>query len=287
VHQDDVGVDRKRALFERAEVHFNVGEFQKALDLYSKAFKTKQLPAFLFNIAQCHRYLKEYVCVSDGEKAVCGGLLYVVESGETELGRLFLTHGHQGTLLSDRMGELGKFLVRNLWRPIQRLTNIRSATPAKDFALKEGHAKAMYRWVSNRKGLVLIAGHTHHPVFEARTHEEVLKADIAAAKEELARAHDDKSRQAAREKIYAASAHLEWVRAETGGEIRLEAKTPCYFNTGCGSFSDGTVTGIEVADGQIQLVRWPNDDGKPERKVCADADLRRVLQDCNGTVTNP
>jgi tetratricopeptide (TPR) repeat protein len=53
-------VVRAKALFERAEVHFNVGEFKKALDLYSKAFKTKQLPAFLFNIAQCHRYLKEY-----------------------------------------------------------------------------------------------------------------------------------------------------------------------------------------------------------------------------------
>lgn len=51
---------RAKALFGQAEVHFNVGEFKKALDLYSKAYKTKQLAAFLFNIAQCHRYLKDH-----------------------------------------------------------------------------------------------------------------------------------------------------------------------------------------------------------------------------------
>lgn len=49
-----------KALFEQAEVYFNVGEFEKALDLYSKAYKTKQLPAFLFNIAQCHRYMEQW-----------------------------------------------------------------------------------------------------------------------------------------------------------------------------------------------------------------------------------
>jgi tetratricopeptide (TPR) repeat protein len=56
----DPQTTRARALFERAEVHFNVGEFEKALDLYSRAYKTKQLPAFLFNIAQCHRYLEQW-----------------------------------------------------------------------------------------------------------------------------------------------------------------------------------------------------------------------------------
>jgi tetratricopeptide (TPR) repeat protein len=58
--QPQSDVARAKALFEQAEVHFNVGEFQKALSLYSKAYKTKQLAAFLFNIAQCHRYLKNY-----------------------------------------------------------------------------------------------------------------------------------------------------------------------------------------------------------------------------------
>jgi hypothetical protein len=38
---------------------------------------------------------------------------------------------------------------------------------------------------------------------------------------------------------------------------------PCYFNTGCCSFSDGDVTGIEIAEGYIRLVKWLNDAGRP------------------------
>lgn len=49
-----------RALFERAETHFSVGELRPALRLYKKAYKTDPLPAFLFNIGQCHRYLGEH-----------------------------------------------------------------------------------------------------------------------------------------------------------------------------------------------------------------------------------
>ncbi len=50
-------VAKAKALFKRAETHFSVGEFDKALDLYTEAYKTVQLTGFLFNIAQCHRYL--------------------------------------------------------------------------------------------------------------------------------------------------------------------------------------------------------------------------------------
>src|SRR5215211_2783982 len=31
---------------------------------------------------------------------------------------------------------------------------------------------------------------------------------------------------------------------------------PCFFNTGCCSFGDGDITGLELADGEIRLVRW-------------------------------
>ncbi len=50
-------VTRAKVLFQQAEVHFSVGEFARALDLYKDAYKTKPLPGFLFNIGQCHRNL--------------------------------------------------------------------------------------------------------------------------------------------------------------------------------------------------------------------------------------
>jgi tetratricopeptide (TPR) repeat protein len=48
---------RARALFRRAEVHFNLQQFDQALELYTEAYKLKPLPGFLFNIAQCQRQL--------------------------------------------------------------------------------------------------------------------------------------------------------------------------------------------------------------------------------------
>lgn len=48
---------RARALFQKAETHFKLGEFKEALPLYKQAYRAKALPAFLFNIGQCHRYL--------------------------------------------------------------------------------------------------------------------------------------------------------------------------------------------------------------------------------------
>jgi hypothetical protein len=31
---------------------------------------------------------------------------------------------------------------------------------------------------------------------------------------------------------------------------------PTYFNSGCCCFEDGTITGIEIAGGNIRLVKW-------------------------------
>jgi tetratricopeptide (TPR) repeat protein len=47
-----------RAHFERAEKAFNLGHFDAALTSYQAAYEVLPLPAFLFNIAQCHRNLR-------------------------------------------------------------------------------------------------------------------------------------------------------------------------------------------------------------------------------------
>jgi tetratricopeptide (TPR) repeat protein len=49
-----------RALFKRAEVHFNVQEFGQALKLYRRAYKLKPLAGFLLNIGQCQRHMGKY-----------------------------------------------------------------------------------------------------------------------------------------------------------------------------------------------------------------------------------
>ena len=51
---------KAKALFRQAQTAYDLAEFDKALSLYSEAYKTKPLPGFLFNLGQCHRQTGNY-----------------------------------------------------------------------------------------------------------------------------------------------------------------------------------------------------------------------------------
>ena len=53
-------VERAKALFAKGNEHYNLGEFVQALEQYRLAYRAMPLPAFLFNIAQCHRKLAQH-----------------------------------------------------------------------------------------------------------------------------------------------------------------------------------------------------------------------------------
>lgn len=175
-------------------------------------------------------------------------------------GLIVFAHGHQGTADSERWGWLSRLIVRFLWRPIQRMTGYTGITPSQDHSLRAEHDRDMAAWAGAHPAKpVLIAGHTHRPVFwdetkngpaseEARTGEAERRADEAFA---AARGRNQ--------------------------PMAFTLDTPCYFNTGCCCFADGDVTGLEIADGQLRLVRWPTDEGVPRRKVLAPRSLADVL----------
>jgi tetratricopeptide (TPR) repeat protein len=48
---------RARAAFRAGSQHYNLGEFQPALDAFKEAYRRYEDPSFLFNIAQCERQL--------------------------------------------------------------------------------------------------------------------------------------------------------------------------------------------------------------------------------------
>lgn len=54
------GDQAAKAKFQAGKTAYDLGEFDQALVRYTEAYKLKPLPAFLFNIAQCHRQLKNY-----------------------------------------------------------------------------------------------------------------------------------------------------------------------------------------------------------------------------------
>jgi hypothetical protein len=183
--------------------------------------------------------------------------LSVFDNG-VDLGEIFIVHGHQGLFFADRFGWLSRIFIRYLWRPFQRLFNIKKNTPATDWRLRHRHDIAMYNWAAGVERTILIAGHTHHPIFPIPERTQRMVEELEAIQE----------LSVDPEEVAAAEADLEFAQAQ---------EKPSYFNSGCCCFSDGRLTGIEVAEGEIRLVRWPDDIGRPKPQILDAADLREVL----------
>jgi len=204
------------------------------------------------------------------------GLRIRLTSVGRPLGRIFLVHGHQGATFSDRHRRLSRTVLRHLWGPLQRFFRQASHTPSHDLALREKHDAALYRWAESRERTILVAGHTHRPVFMSESELGRARRDLRAAREE---ASVEPGSRAGRRRVAELRARMEWIRAKgrmngANGESDPRRK-PCYFNSGCCSFTDGDITGIEIADRQIRLVRWPDKEGEPRPQPLATADLAR------------
>ena len=51
---------------------------------------------------------------------------------------------------------------------------------------------------------------------------------------------------------------------------------PSYFNSGCCCFDDGTITGIEIAEGFIRLVKWSTVNGTSTRVVAEESAITEL-----------
>ena len=131
------------------------------------------------------------------------------------------------------------------------------SSPSVDWRLRGGHDTAMYQWALNHDPpVVLVAGHTHRPVFGSS----VPTPDVGKSVPEL-EATLGRLRSAGAEATAIAElrARIEWTRAEEH-RVGLQAPTPlerpCYFNSGCCSYGDGDVTGLVLDGDRMRLVRW-------------------------------
>ncbi|MBI3883705.1 MAG: metallophosphoesterase, partial [Sphingobacteriales bacterium] len=132
--------------------------------------------------------------------------------------KILLTHGHQGDKLSDN-NAFSTWIVAHIWAPIQRYLQININTPSTDLYLRDKHNRLMYEWSSEKKDTLLITGHTHKPVFASGKY-----------------SYDD--------------GH----KIEIADSIKNTKAS--YFNTGCCCYNDGDITGIELADGYMRLIKW-------------------------------
>jgi len=170
------------------------------------------------------------------------GLILKTSINESSL-EIYMTHGHQGDLQSDG-NWFSKWFVSDVWGPFQAYLRINPNTPANNDQLKTEHNSMMYQWSSKHTNMLLVTGHTHQPVFKSMTHLEMLYEKLGNAK----RAKDAKA-------INELTAQV--AKVENKGKMpNFKGYLDTYFNSGCCCFDDGDITGIEIENGCIRLVKW-------------------------------
>jgi predicted phosphodiesterase len=197
-----------------------------------------------------------------GEKLeICEGLV-LQTSYNSKTYSIFLTHGHQGDQKSDG-NPFSTWVVAAIWTPIQRFFEISIDTISDSFELVDKHNIMMYEWSATQQNLIFISGHTHKPVFASLDHIERIAKQL-----DLATAAND------HEQVTQLQSELERRKAEYAGKkfVRTMAM-PTYFNTGCCCFIDGDITGIEIADGFIRLVKWETINKESKRRVLEESPL--------------
>ncbi|MBX2922036.1 MAG: metallophosphoesterase [Chitinophagaceae bacterium] len=179
---------------------------------------------------------------------------------------IFLTHGHQGDGQSDG-NKFSAWFVAKIWAPLQSFLELNINTPAFNDILKTEHNQFMYEWSSAQQDMVLITGHTHQPVFESMTHLERLYRQLLIARQQ----NDQPAIARLQEEIAFRRQEYDHV-----SEDYLHLK-PTYFNSGCCCFTDGDITGIEIEDGEIRLIKWKNEERAAKRTILEKRHLDTII----------
>jgi UDP-2,3-diacylglucosamine pyrophosphatase LpxH len=201
--------------------------------------------------------------------------------------RLLLVHGHQGSIESDKYAWFSRFFVR-LFKgiePIAKLSGLYGHSSATKSQVTKDYERTLYAW-AKRNRVILICGHSHRAIFASKSYADMLLDKIAELRAENTMS---RTRKSTRRDIYRKIARLEkqWEDEKEKGRV-IEPPDPgaeplpCYFNCGCGLYTDG-ITTIEIADDEIKLVKWGRDDsGAPRFKVYNAGNLNAFVEQVTG-----
>lgn len=211
-------------------------------------------------------------------------LRIVVTDSGSALGTLFLVHGHQGTIDSGNLlvVPFSRFAVRTFWGALQRWRGFANTSPATNNVLRSRHDRAMATWADKHaERLVLVSGHTHHPVFPG-----TFPPDFRSRAAEAESAYQDAVRAGTGVPGARATRELAQARAlRDEPYVPPDLDRPSYFNSGCCSFGDGDITCLEFSGSNVRLVRWLEDGGTASAHQLEDPkDLRSVLSAVTGRV---
>lgn len=175
---------------------------------------------------------------------------------------IFIAHGHQGDPFSDTLSYVSAFSVRHGWRWLQRGLKMSTARTSNNHLIRKRRDEALYSWAQSR-GKLLIAGHTHRSMFGDVPEPNQLVAMLKKMERDLPMSPEPFQVRATIEHLRKTIEKLD-ISGSTGEPL------PCYFNSGSCVHSDG-ITGIEIDQGQIRLVKWELVNTLPEGETLAQA----------------
>lgn len=204
--------------------------------------------------------------------------------------RIFIAHGHQGDPHSDQGAGCSRLAVRHLWRPLQHFLGLMSNRAAENNLIRRDRDRLLYEWAKANR-LLLIAGHTHRPMFQSFSKTYQLKLIRDKLIEQLRSTSDPYL-------LFLLPAAIERItriidasteELEKDKEIsRIEDNPlPCYFNDGCCVHTNG-ITGVEIDQGEIRLVKWEVSDtycevgGGTRRRPDLFANIERKIYQSGG-----
>ncbi len=111
-----------------------------------------------FDAYYCDKFLCNY--------PLCPGIcFYPSIILKDSLGRkdIYLTHGHQASIMNSTFWKVNRFLVRYLWKNLELIGVPDPTSAAKNNTKKEATEKLLSAW-AKKMGVILITGHTHRPM---------------------------------------------------------------------------------------------------------------------------
>jgi len=173
---------------------------------------------------------------------------------------MFIFHGHQASDNLERYNNLAGYILRYIAKPL----GLKNASTAYNSKRKFRVEKHVYGF-SASQGIVSIIGHTHRPMFDSLSREDLLKYKI----EQLVRAYPESDNKAEIESDIDDIKQELHRLAEDGTMERNSLYNsmmviPCLFNSGHVIGKRG-FTAIEIIGGDIQLVYWFDQERKQQR----------------------
>ncbi len=168
--------------------------------------------------------------------------------------QIFIVHGHEGDLFSDELHEFSQIALRLFKRLFERLSGKKPST-AENSERRSRRAQLLYEWGKINKKII-IAGHTHLAYFASvsitRIMSNRIKVFEAARRTQIA-----PGMAAVQDHFIDATRRIRETQDQFFGleENLPDESLPLYFNSGCCKYSNG-MTGIEISEGRISLVRW-------------------------------